>query len=223
MQVIGAGYGRTGTRSLQLALEGLGYGRCYHMMALIKDPAGIKHWANAINRAEVDWDVLFSGFQSIVDFPGSLYYKELAAHYPKAKVILSVRDAESWYESVCATIYSYDPGIAIKRKMFAKLPFSATARDLFKVIRLMDNLIWKQQFEGKFNDKAYAIENYEAHIEAVKVNIPDDRLLVFDAKDGWEPLCKFLNKEVPSSPYPRANKQEDFQAWSRSLLQEVLN
>jgi hypothetical protein len=90
VQVIGAGYGRTATKSLQLALEELGFGRCYHMEALLRAPSGVHHWQNAKNRTEVDWDALFSGFESIVDFPGSIYYKELAAFYPNAKVILRV-------------------------------------------------------------------------------------------------------------------------------------
>ena len=223
MQVIGAGYGRTATKSLQLALEELGFGRCYHMEALLRAPSGVHHWQNAKNRTEVDWDALFSGFESIVDFPGSIYYKELAAFYPNAKVILSVRDAESWYKSVRATIYEYDPGLAIKLKMLAKLPFSQTAQDLFQVIRLVNNVIWKQLFEDQFEDKVYVIRNYETHIQEVKKNFPEDRLLVFDAKDGWEPLCNFLSKDVPSKPYPHANNKEDFEAWSKSILHDVLS
>ncbi len=222
INVIGAGYGRTGTRSLKLALEELGYGACYHMEELLSNPGGVTHWKNAMNNTRVDWDTLFSGYHSVVDFPGCLYYKELAEYYPDSKVILSMRDAESWYESVSRTIFSFDPGLALKLKMICLLPFSATARNLFNVIILNNASTWAKHFEGRFTDKDYAIHRYHAHIDEVKSRIPHERLLVHAAQDGWEPICAFLGKEVPSFPYPNANKKEDFHAQARGIVRDVL-
>lgn len=142
IKIIGAGYGRTGTKSLQLALEELGYGKCYHMEELLRNPAGVKHWKDAFDKNGVDWDSLFAEYHSIVDFPGSMYYKELSEHYPDAKVILSVRDAESWYKSTLSTIFDFDPGPAVKLKMLFKMLFSSVARNLFKVILLNNKSIW---------------------------------------------------------------------------------
>ena len=222
INVIGAGYGRTGTKSLKLALEELGYGTCYHMEEFLSHPEGVIHWKNAMNNTKVDWDALFSGYQSIVDFPGCLYYKELAEHYPDSKVILSMRDAESWYDSVSSTIFSFDPGVALKLKMVCLMPFSATARNLFKAIMLNNESTWEKHFEGRFEDKDYAIQQYHTHIEKVKSSIPPDRLLLHHAKDGWEPICIFLGKDVPSSPYPNANKKEDFHVHARNIVRDVL-
>ena len=222
IKVIGAGYGRTGTNSLKNALEKLGFGKCYHMEELLRNPAGVKHWKNAFNKTEVDWNALFSGYRSGVDFPLCMYYLELAEYYPDSKVILSIRDAESWYDSVFSTIFSFDPGLVVKLKIFLFMPFSAIARNLFKVILLNNKSIWVKLFEGKFKDREYAIRNYNAHIEAVKKNIPPERLLVYEVKEGWEPLSKFLDKDVPSSPFPHTNVKEDFHTWSKGIIKNVL-
>ena len=128
LKVIGAGYGRTGTKSLKTALEKLGYGKCYHMEELLSTPEHVKYWKDAMEGKPVNWEELFGqyGYQSAVDFPTSLYYKELAAYYPEAKVILSIRDAEKWYKSVYQTIYTFEPEAKVKLKMLLKMPFSGS-------------------------------------------------------------------------------------------------
>lgn len=222
IKIIGAGFGRTGTKSLQLALEKLGFSKCYHMEELLRNPEGVKHWKDAYNEKPVDWDALFQNYQAIVDFPGSMYYKELMTHYPDAKVILTVRDPERWYESVSATIHGFDPGIGMKLKMMTAAIFSSKARSLFQIMMLNDKSIWTKYFEGKFKDKAYAIQRFNDHIEDVKKTVPAERLLIFEAKEGWAPLCKFLDKEIPNEPYPSANKKEDFPSWATGIVKEVL-
>lgn len=222
IEVIGAGYGRTGTKSLQLALEKLGLGKCYHMEELLRNPEGVTHWKDAYNEQKVNWNDLFQNYSAIVDFPGAMYYKEMASYYPDAKVVLSVRDPEAWYESTRKTIYSFDPGPGLKMKMLFKMPFSKTARNLFQVIMLNDKSIWKKHFEGQFDDKEYAIQNYRNHVEEVQRTIPADRLLIFDCREGWEPLCSFLDKEVPAEPYPSTNRKEDFHTWAKGIVNEVL-
>ena len=171
MKIIGAGYGRTGTKSLQIALEKLGYGKCYHMEELFRNPEGASHWKNAMEGKEVMWEELFKGYQSIVDFPGSMYYKELSDYYPESKIILGIRDAESWYKSAYETIYSFDPGLIFKLKVGAQALYKKKARDLLKVFQLNDKSLWEKYFEGKFEDKEYTIKKYTAHIELSLIHI----------------------------------------------------
>src|SRR5689334_4198559 len=110
LDVIGAGWGRTGTESLKAALELLGFGRCYHAFELIARTRHVPHW-RALSRGEKpDYDDLFRGFRSAVDFPAARYYREFAAQYPAAKVVLSVRDPQEWYQSASKTILKGIPG-----------------------------------------------------------------------------------------------------------------
>ena len=192
------------------------------MEELFRNPEGVKHWTNAYNETSVDWDDLFKNYNSIVDFPGSIYYKELCKHYPDAKVILSVRDPEKWYQSALTTIFAFDPGPAVKIKLLLKMPFSATARNFFKVIKLNDKSIWAKFFEGKFKDKNYAINKFNSHIEEVKAIIPENQLLIFEAKNCWEPLCNFLGKPIPEGDYPRTNKGADFKSFVNGIIKDVL-
>lgn len=222
IQVIGAGFGRTGTKSLQLALEILNFNKCYHMEALLRNPDHVKQWKNAYLEKPVDWDLIFKDYKAIVDFPGSMYYKELAIHYPEAKVILTTRDPDSWYKSALRTIFSFDPGVKLKMKMLLKLPFSSKARDLLNLVILNDKSIWKKFFEGKFKNKEYTISKFNTHIEEVKQTIPENRLLVFEVKQGWQPLCDFLNLPVPNISFPNTNSGEDFHTWARGIVKDVL-
>lgn len=222
LQVIGAGYGRTGTKSLQLALEQLGFDNCYHMEALFRNPEGVKHWTNAYKEKPTDWDALFENYRSAVDFPVSMYYKELAAHFPEAKVILTTRDPEKWYASALATIFGFDPGPGLKIKLLFKCLFSAKARNLFKVLLLNDKSIWGKFFEGKFKDKEYTIQKFKDHIEEVKHTIPAERLLIYHPREGWEPLCSFLNVPVPQAEFPNTNLREDFATWAKGIVNDVI-
>ena len=222
LKVIGAGFGRTGTKSLQCALEKLGFANCYHMEALFRNPSDVTHWENAYLEKETDWNSLFENYQSAVDFPSSMYYKELADFYPDSKIILTIRDPEKWYKSAYSTIFSFDPGPKIKLKMLFSMLFSSKARNLFKVIKLNDKSLWGKYFEGKFEDKNYTIQKFKDHIEEVKNSIPKERLLIFQPSDGWNPLCKFLEVEIPSDPFPNSNKRENFNLWARGIVNDVL-
>eukprot|EP01059_Diplonema_ambulator_P034274 TRINITY_DN759_c1_g2_i1.p1 TRINITY_DN759_c1_g2~~TRINITY_DN759_c1_g2_i1.p1 ORF type:complete len:230 (+),score=61.29 TRINITY_DN759_c1_g2_i1:65-754(+) len=203
LQVIGAGLGRTGTKSLKVALEDLGYGKCYHMMEA--RPWQVPMWADAANGKEIDWEKLFEGYAVGVDWPIASYYKELAERYPEAKVILTVRDPEQWYRSVMETIYQISSHIPW---------FMQLQADYHSMIW---KGIWDRHFHGKITDKEYAISMYKAHIEEVKRTIPSSRLLVFEAKEGWGPLCKFLGKPVPDHPFPHINEAADLKRQAKLL------
>ena len=197
LQVIGAGFGRTGTRSLKVALEALGFGKCYHMEEVIKHPAHLNHWIEAAESGSTDWEALFKDYQSAVDWPASAYYKTLMAAYPDAKVILTVRDPESWYESISTTLYPLD------QKYSRYLQWFPPGR---RFIQTVNTIIWEGIFQNRLEEKDFAIQVFKEHIEEVKRAVPPERLLIFDAKQGWQPLCAFLGVPVPTDrPFPHVN------------------
>ncbi|MCA9689378.1 MAG: sulfotransferase family protein [Myxococcales bacterium] len=221
IEVIGAGTGRTGTMSLKLALEQLGFGPCYHMIELLQEPARVAHWEAAFGGRPVDWDAALAGYRSTVDFPSYLHYRALMRQYPEAKVILTLRDPESWYESALTTIYRAKPGLGGMLRMAVRLPFSRFHRQLIRVFKLSDS-IWRDEFGGRFTDRAYAIEVYNRHLAEVRSHVPRERLLEFDVKQGWAPLCAFLGVAAPDGPFPRANDRAEFQARLRLGIDKSL-
>ncbi|MGH2498001.1 MAG: sulfotransferase family protein [Ktedonobacteraceae bacterium] len=196
LKVIGAGFGRTGTLSLKHALEELGFGPCYHMTELFERPVANEQWAAIVRGEPVDWHTVFEGYQATVDWPACAYYRELMQVYPDAKVLLSVRDPEKWYESVANTIY--------------QAPRQNSDHALSVHGRMVSALIWQSTFDDRFEDKDYAISVFLRHIEEVKQQVPAEKLLVYDVKEGWEPLCAFLGAGVPAKPFPHVNDRANF-------------
>ena len=210
IQVIGTGMGRTGTHSLKLALEQLGFNKCYHMAELFQHPEGLIHFERAEKGENADWDTLFTGYQSAVDYPVTRYYKQLMQKYPDAKMIHTIRDAESWYESASKTIiWASKPSIGRILKMMIKLPFSPDLRKQMPILKFNGKLI-ENEFGKDYKNKEKVIECYNKHNEEVIKTVPKEKLLVFNAKDGWQPLCTFLNVPVPSIPFPKTNSREEF-------------
>ncbi len=201
LQVIGAGFGRTGTLSLKSALELLGLGPCYHMIEVIARPEHSELWDRAAQDESVDWQTLFAGFVATVDWPACHFWRQLLREWPQARVILTRRDPEQWYESVRNTIY---PTLTE--------PLPADAPPWAEVHRRMTRrIILDQTFHGRFEDRDYAIACYQAHNQAVIDTVPASRLLVFEPGAGWEPLCRFLELPVPDVDYPRLNSTREFQ------------
>ena len=198
MRIIGAGFGRTGTLTLKTALEQLGLGPCYHMQEVMRHPSDVQVWAAATRGEAVDWVRLFSGWQSAVDWPACSFYKEILAAHPDAKVLLSVREPERWYQSCRDTIFQPSHRFPM-RLVMPYLPGVGPATAMAKA------LVWDRTFGGRFDDRDHAIAVYQAHIAEVKRTIPPERLLVFDARQGWEPLCAFLGVPVPATPFPHVN------------------
>ncbi len=198
LRVIGAGFGRTGTLSLKKALEILGFGPCYHMEEVIKRPAHVPVWEAATRGEPVDWRALFQGWGATVDWPGCSFYQEILAAHPDAKVILSVRDPQRWHHSMMQTIRL--PTVLFPmRILMPLLPGVGPAT------RMAADLVWKRTFSDRMDDPAQAIAIFEAHSAAVRQAIPPDRLLVFEAGQGWAPLCDFLGVPIPDQPYPYVN------------------
>jgi len=203
IEVIGAGFGRTGTMSLKLALEKLGFDKCYHMYELLHQAGHVELWHQATRGGPVDWNALFQGYRATVDWPSCNFWEVQLEQFPDARVVLSERDPERWYDSVMNTIY---PGSLQYRE--SEDPADRAWADM------AFELIWDGTFHGRIEDREHAIDVYLAHNDYVKSHAPSDRLLVFEASQGWEPLCEFLGRPVPDEPYPRVNTTEDFQARS---------
>jgi Sulfotransferase domain len=200
LDIIGAGFGRTGTLSLKHALEQLGFNKCYHMMEVMNHPDHNGLWRAAGRGEAVDWEALFAGYRASVDWPSCNFWREQMQAFPAAKVILSLRDAESWYESIMNTIWKVSDMI---RK--------ADAPESRERTNMVFELIWDGQFQRRLDDKAHVISVFEKHNQTVIDSVPKEKLLVYRPGDGWEPLCGFLGCPIPSTPYPKMNSTEDFQ------------
>lgn len=196
LKVIGAGPGRTATFTMKFALEHLGFGPCHHMAEVFADARRqVPLWIE-VTRGQPDWDEVFAGFRSAVDYPSASYWRELADYYPEAKVILTVRDADSWFESVSETIFS--------DQMQAGLVGSPTGD-------MMQGAIFAHFHGGDIRDRAFMTDWYDRRNQQIIDTIAPERLLVFHPKEGWDPLCKFLDVEVPSEKFPRVNSRDEIQ------------
>ncbi|MGW0203850.1 sulfotransferase family protein [Nonomuraea sp. NPDC003201] len=222
LTVIGAGFPRTGTSSMKAALERLGFGPCHHMFTIISDPSRVDRWLPLADGAQVDWEHVFDGFRSTQDWPASFFWKEQAEAYPDAKVVLTVRDPRAWYRSM-QTLVSIGPG----RELPEDLPEAAAAvfGGMMRLSPVMD-LITSSVFEGRRSlreglpeeDEAVAV--FERHLATVKESLPAERLLVFDVREGWEPLCRFLGVDVPAGePFPHLNDAKTM----RETLDRLIN
>ncbi len=200
MRVIGSGFGRTGTLSLKLALEELGFGPCYHMEEVIRQPAHVDKWHDVALGRSVDWHRLFEAYDSAVDFPASVVYRELMEAFPDVRVVHTVRDADRWYDSTSETIYR---GSALFPRWLRVI-----VPTLGRWVEMVDLLIWGRLFDGRFEERDLAIERYGAWTAEVIATVPPDRLLVFEVSDGWGPLCEFLEVLQPDAPFPRVNDRD---------------
>lgn len=203
MKVIGAGMGRTGTTSLQIALQELGFDPCYHMTEALRNPSHVPMWHGAGRGKTVNWDEVLGDYEATVDFPGCSFYRELMAHYPEAKVLLSVRDPERWYESAYETIYQMTKVIPVWLRLLV--------RPLGKIYEMTDSVIWQGTFEGAMENRERAVQKFIEWNEQVQRDVPPEKLLVYSVKEGWEPLCDFLGVPVPDKPFPHANDRVKMQ------------
>jgi len=193
LKVIGAGLGRTATFSLKFALEHLGLGPCYHMSEVFAGARrNVPLWLEVV-KGRPDWDAIFDGYQSTTDYPACSYWQELTEYYPNAKVVLTVRDADSWFDSVSETIFS--------EQMQGSL--AGTPVD-----EMMRGVIF-DVFGARVKDRGFMTNWFKSRNQAVIDALPAERLLVYSPKDGWGPLCSFLGIAVPDGPFPRINSRDE--------------
>jgi len=201
LTVIGSGFGRTGTMSIKLALEALGLGRCHHMGELYAQDWQVPHWHAAARGEPVDWGSLLNGYGACIDWPSAHFWREIAAAFPDAKIIHTVRTPESWWESYSETIMKFiDAGVTMPE---------GVVRDMS---RWSVDVIGRQTFGSDFTDREAGIRAFNGRLAEVREAVPEDRLLVFEVSQGWQPLCDFLGLPIPDAPFPRVNDRSDF--WS---------
>jgi glycosyltransferase involved in cell wall biosynthesis len=221
LAVIGAGFGRTGTLSLREALQRLGFSPCEHAINSSIHPERHALWLEAVRCKRlgepIDWRPLFAGYRATVDWPGAYFWRELVAVHPEAKVVLTMRDPARWYDSLQRTSYAR---FEARTQTFA-------GRILFGVLAWLDprtsqkyrtfqETVWEGTFDGRFSDRHYAIEVFDQHNREVQSEVAPERLLVFDVKEGWEPLCQFLGVAVPvGEPFPHTNSAAGFGRFQR--------
>ena len=190
LKVIGTGFGRTGTDSMRNALNILGVGPTHHMFELEEGAPLREPWLALAKGAQPDWSLLFEGYRACVDWPSAFYWRALIAEYPAAKVLLTLRSADSWWDSFSATILKYiqskdDPN------------------------GLAQLLVADQVFSGRPDDRDHAIATYNRNTEEVMETVNPDRLLVHHLGDGWEPLCRWLSLPLPDTSYPSGNTTQN--------------
>jgi hypothetical protein len=199
LAVIGAGFGRTGTLSLKLALETLGLGPCHHMEEVMKHPEQIPVWQAAGRGEAVDWAALLKDYRSTVDWPSAQFWRELAARFPDAKVVLTVRDRARWYESFSKTIL-----------VLMSAREAAPNETMKAIFDMAQEVIIRRAFDGRLDDPNHVMAGFDRHNAAVQAALPPERLLVYEVAQGWEPLCRFLGRPVPATPFPRVNSTAEF-------------
>lgn len=207
LEIIGAGFGRTGTYSLKAALERLGFGPCHHMSEVIDDPDQIRLWSEVAD-GRADFARIFAGYRSAVDFPVAAFWQDVLAANPGAKVILSDRDPEDWYGSFSQTIL---PLI---------LDRSSWPEDRRAWFAMIEKVIIGQARGGR-TDREAILAAYRANAAKARALAEQGGALVFHAGDGWEPLCRFLGVEVPDEPYPKTNARAEFFASVKSGVEET--
>ena len=214
MKLIGAGLPRTATTTQKVALEMLGL-PCYHMRELMTDFAGqVPLWEQARD-GRGDWERIFDGYTSTVDWPAAFHYRELMDTYPDAKVLLSVRDADSWERSMRDTVWAIYFGDSLMHHISrARYHVDPHWRGWFD---LMVSMCWtgRGAFAGSYSTPRQMMDAMERWNEEVKATVPEDRLLVWRPQDGWDPLCELLELPVPAEPLPNVN---DTQAFKEAIV-----
>ena len=209
VEVIGAGFGRTGTTSLRRALELVGFGPAYHMKELYDRPERLEAWLAARDGSGTAAAAL-AGYRAALGWPACAFLDELLAAFPAVKVVLTTRDPGAWYDSAHRTLYRsrFDEAGEPRRP----------AGEVGRVAEFAEDLIWRGAFGGRFTDREHALSVLAAHERRVRESVPAGRLLVFRAEEGWGPLCAFLGVPVPETPYPWDNTAAGFQDRVRRRL-----
>lgn len=197
IQVIGAGLPRTGTQSLQIALEHLLGRKCYHMREIPSHPFDLgKGWERALAGEAVEWDRLLDGYAATADWPASMFWHELSQANPEALILLSVRKSpETWWRSTNETILPY--------ARMAQGPGWTEGRGLVDLL---------ERFTGttRWDDPETLMAAYERHNADVRRMVPAEQLIEWRAPEGWDPICRALGLPIPSMPFPWTNQRSEW-------------
>jgi hypothetical protein len=200
VHIFGAGVGRTGTYSLKLAMNRLGVGPCHHMEEVLHNmPVQVPLWSAAVN-GNADWQTIYDGYESAVDWPTACFFRELIEAYPSAKFVLTERNPENWADSFGSTIYKLLAGK------------DQGPPEMKAWLDMVDGVIGRTGFPAGL-DRDGLVNAFVAHNEAVRSTIPAEQLLIYEVKQGWGPLCEFLDVDAPDEAFPRTNDRAEF--WDR--------
>lgn len=212
MKVIGVGFGRTGTMSLKFGLERLGVGPCLHMIDLLRNHELIEPWHDAIVKGQPwDWERVFDGFESTIDWPACTFWRELMEAYPDAHLLLNTREFDGWYRSCRNTIYAMRQAALNGELEPGSGSEDPPPPELWQVI---GTVIWERDFQGRFDDVDWMRRMYEQRIETIRATIPPERLIDFDLRQspGWTPICEALGLDEPAEPFPHVHDTNEFRA-----------
>lgn len=199
LQIIGSGFGRTGTMTMKDALGVLGFGPTHHMTEIMENPDQLRHWKAIFSGADVDWADVFEGYNSQVDWPGASCWQKSMIAFPEAKVIHTERPENDWWNSFNSTIGKFFA-------LFDQMELPPEFNEIFSTMRggvLMDTF-------SDFTDRTSAIRAYRANNQKVRELVPADRLLIFNVADGWGPLCRFLGTPQPATKFPHHHLRQEF-------------
>jgi hypothetical protein len=211
MKCLGVGFGRTGTLSLQSALNDLGAGPCFHMLDLIQGEnkeRDLPFWVKIADGEPVDWQEVFEPWEATVDWPAASRWRELIDVFPEAPVLLNIREFDGFYESCKNTILAVKLAAQrgeVKQDTNREMP----APELWGVI---EKLIWQGDFQGRFEDREWVRQMYYDRIEEIKDTVPSERLTVWKLGDGWGPLCEMLGVDEPDEPFPHLHDTNEFRS-----------
>jgi hypothetical protein len=196
MKVICAGAPKTGTKSMAVALRRLGY-KTYDFLEQVSNFN--EEWHAMFAQGKVpDFKAMFDDVDAVTDTPASFVYEEIAECFPEAKVVLTIRDEDAWLKSVREHMSFFSPWLKI-------LIYLSN----YKLARLLPLIRVAMFGTNNPNASFLHLKRYRSHNDRVRQVIPAERLLVFDVKQGWKPLCDFLGHEVPDEPFPRKNVKLD--------------
>lgn len=205
LQVIGAGMHRTGSLSVKVALERLGFGPCYHGIEALRRSEHGEHWL-AAHEADgaFDWPRIFEGYRAALDWPTAYFWEQLAGAYPDAKILLTDRDPERWWES---HLRMFQHAGEFEQELTDEQREWAEESGFWRMRMALAQIVTEnpETFDGRVLDKEHCLRVFERHYDRVRRTVPAERLLVYRVHEGWEPLCRFLGVDVPDEPFPHVN------------------
>jgi hypothetical protein len=208
LKLIGAGLPRTATLTQRAALETLGLAPCYHMQNVFAEMSEAGRWRDALD-GKLPAAEIVKDYPAVVDWPGSYYYRELMEAYPDAKVLLSVRDGQAWAESMRKTIW----GLFYDDTLIRHVSDARTKVDPVWALYIeMMKEMWRRTelLDGEATTLEFMASAMERFNDEVRAAVPSEKLLEWAPKDGWDPLCEFLEVPVPDEPVPHINDTQQF-------------
>ncbi|KAJ5374315.1 hypothetical protein N7517_006321, partial [Penicillium concentricum] len=230
MRVLVLGLSRTGTESeyvdtaLRKALIHLGYDGTYHgYAAAVEYPRDCEMWLRAMRAkydgvgepfVKQDWDQLLGDYQAVCDVPTACFAEELMTAYPNAKIILTNRDIDAWFDSVQKTLVAN----AFTRRA-SLISFLATiTRSPNRWTRPVMMYALSDFFGGNFEKNGK--QTYQKHYDRVREMAAERNmeLLEYKITDGWGPLCKFLGHDMPENPFPSGNDKQEVNSRIKAII-----